>query len=195
MGWLILIAILGTMVFFLYRALRVWQERFSHRDDDYDSARLMQLMQEDSAKPDVPPAILAPLPIPPVKATQPQHAAPAPQAEARPARRKLMDDAAQAAYLNLRSGVGDYPLLACVDIASLLDPHGPPPPRVQADFVICKKDFSPVVVILIERQPGDPMLTRAEHLLTQHRLRVLRWSAAAIPDRNTLREQIFKAKS
>lgn len=190
MIWLILAAIAGTMLFFLYRALRVWQERFSHRDEDYDTARLMQ----DADKPAHSPAISAQLPMPPVRATQPIHAAPAPQAEAPSPRRKLMDAPAQAAYLNLRSSIGDYPLLACVDIASLLDPHGPPPPRVQADFVICKKDFSPAVVILIERQAGDPMLSRAEHLLSQHRLRVLRWGADAIPDRDTMREQIFKPK-
>ena len=195
MDWLILVAILGTMVFFLYRALQVWQSKFGHRNDDYDAARLMQLMKEDPEQPVLPPAIQPPAPAPPAGLAQAEISPPARPLEPPPHRRTLMDAAAQTTYLNLRSSVGDYPLLACVDIASLLDPHGAPPPRIQADFVICKKDFSPVVVILIERQAGDLMLTRAENLLRQHRLRVLRWPADAIPDRNSLREQIFKPKS
>lgn len=185
---LILTAFFGVMAFFLYRAWRVWQQRFGQRDEDFDSYRLQQLMQDkDAGQAPREPFEIKPLPITPAAAvvdTAPRARAP------------LLDAAAQDAYLLLHADVAaGFPLLACVDIARLLDAHGVPPPRISADFVICKKDFTPAVVIFLERSPGDPMIERAQTLLRSHRLRVLRWPASALPSREEMRRQVFKPRT
>ncbi|GAB2891500.1 hypothetical protein GCM10027046_20410 [Uliginosibacterium flavum] len=222
MGWLILAAIFGVMGYFLFRAWKVWQERFANRHEfDADHLALLMAQREEfelPAEPAPTPEVLAmrkpraPRAVvvasnPDLVAKPARKAAPVvdlhknhrkapPSNDLQPARRKpVLDAAAQSVFLQLRNDLNNFPVLAGVDIASLLDPHGPTPPRVQADFVVCKKDFSPVVVIFIERDQIDPMLDRAETLLRQHRLRVLRWPANALPDKEQMRLQIFKPKS
>ncbi|NSL54230.1 hypothetical protein [Uliginosibacterium aquaticum] len=187
---LILTVFFGVMAFFLYRAWRVWQQRFGQRDNDFDAYQLQQLVKEAEAGNPLPnheTFEIKPLPVTPAAAvvdTTPR------------TRRPLLDGPAQDAFLLLHADVAaGFPLLASVDIATLLDAHGTPPPRVSADFVICKKDFSPAVVIFIERSPGDPMIERAQTLLRSHRLRVLRWPASSLPSREEMRRQVFKPRA
>ncbi len=187
---LILTAFAGVMAFFLYRAWKVWQERFGQRNDDFDDFRIQQLVHEGEADKAVAPREhfeIKPLPVAPVAAVVDTTPRPRPP---------LLDAIAQDTYLLLHADVAaGFPLLSRVDIANLLDPHGAPPPRVSADFVICKKDFTPAVVIFIERTPGDPMIERAQTLLRSHRLRVLRWPASALPAREEMRRQVFKPRA
>ncbi|MDP5241375.1 hypothetical protein Q9Q94_17710 [Uliginosibacterium sp. 31-16] len=208
MGWLILVAIIGVMGYFLLRAWRVWQERFANRHEfDADHLALLMAQREEIEQP-----AAAPAPLPQARSPRPAHKTvrtapmaadlqtphrpPAPANDFHHGRRKpLLDAAAQEVFLRLQTDMPGFPVMAGVDIATLLDPHAPPPPRVPADFVLCKKDFTPAVVIFIERQHADPMLDRAETLLRQHRLRVLRWRADALPKREDMRHQIFKPKS
>jgi hypothetical protein len=222
-GWLILAAIFGVLGYFLFRAWRVWQDRFANRHEfDADHLALLIAQREEleqpaaeptpapRPKPHLPraphpaqPVTPAPAPVPaPARAAGPvANLQQTPRkakavADSQPSRRKpMLDMVSQAIFLQLRTDLSNYPILASVDIASLLDAHGTTPPRVQADFVVCKKDFSPAVVIFIERELANPMFDRAEALLRQHRLRVLRWRADKLPTREQMRHQIFKPKS
>lgn len=208
MGWLILVAIIGVMGYFLLRAWRVWQERFANRHEfDADHLALLMAQREEIEQPAMAPAASSPVRSPRPAHKTPRAAPAAADPQAAPhipppgndlhhgRRRPLLDAAAQEVFLRLQTDMPSFPVMAGVDIATLLDPHAPPPPRVRADFVLCKKDFTPAVVIFIERQHADPMLDRAEALLRQHRLRVLRWRADALPKREDMRHQIFKPKS
>lgn len=106
----------------------------------------------------------------------------------------VIDAKAQKIFAALKRILGPYPLLVNVDVASLLEQEDVIPPRVCADFVVCRKDFTPVAVILLERQQPDPLHERAMSLINRNRIRVLRWDAAAPLDQETMRRQIFKPK-
>lgn len=196
MLWLIVALIVGILLFFLYRAWSVWQSRFAYRSDELDPVQLFELIHGDQAQAPAPPLATPSI----LRSPPPQPLEPSPPAAAavllQPAARKaVLDEAAQDVYLHLRTELSAYPLLCKVDIAALLPGHHSMLPRVQADFVICKKDFHPVVVILLERSSNDAQLDRAETLLRQQRLRVLRWRAEALPSRDKMRQQIFKPRS
>lgn len=208
MVWLILAGILGIVLFLLYRAWQVWETRFAHRHE-FDAEHLAMLMAQreefelPAASPEPPPPRSHHHSRLPHRTTPPKTAPAVAQAAAQPqpartsgaARQPLLGTTEQELYLRLHSELPGYPLLACVDIASLLAPTDTPAPRVQADFVLCKKDFTPAVVILLERAPANPLHDRAEALLRQHHLRVLRWPIDALPSREQMRHQIFKPKS
>ena len=216
MGWLILVAILGLLMFFCYRAWKVWETRFAHRHE-FDADHLAMLMaqrEEISGSDDAPAEILAT----PVanrrnstghtqfpKAEKPRQPTPAVQAyssndaakkiDVQATRRKqVLDAAAQEVYLRLRADMSSYPMLPAVDVAALVDSDSGLP-RLQADFVVCKKDFAPVVAIFLERPDTHlPTLDRIESILKQARLRVLRWQANDLPSRDEMHAQIFKSK-
>ncbi|MBS1209310.1 MAG: hypothetical protein H6R19_1708 [Proteobacteria bacterium] len=198
MGVLILVALLGVMGYFLFRAWRVWQERFAHRHE-FDAEHFALLMAQ---REEIDQISVTPSPAPrPVKLAHPNKppAETPPPAQAHPVqtrhRQPLLDATAQEVFQFLRTSLPNTPILAGVDIVRLLDPDAPPPPRVQADFVLCKKDFIPAVVIFIERDAGVPLHDRAEALLRQQRLRVLRWRAGALPSHEQMHLQIFKPKT
>lgn len=217
MVWLILVAILGLLMFFCYRAWTVWQTRFGNRHE-FDADHLAMLMaqrEEISGSDDAPGDILA-TPIanrrnstghtlfPKMEKPRPSLATPQaasggsdiakkPEVQAT-RRRQVLDAAAQEVYLRLRADMSSYPVLPAVDVAALVDSDSGLP-RMQADFVVCKKDFAPVVAIFLERPDTSlSTLDRVESILKQARLRVLRWPANALPSREEMHAQIFKSR-
>lgn len=202
MGWLILVVLLALLVFAFYRAWSVWQEKFANRHE-LDSAHLALLIahREELESPlahTEKPAARKHKEHRPSRKEQFVRSIPAAlggQALPATARKPLLAAAAQEVFLRLHSELPGYPILSGVDIAVLLDAQGVPPPRVQVDFVLCKKDFSPAVAIFIEHEPSNPMIDRVVSLLREQRVRVLRWQADALPEREQMRHQIFKPKS
>ncbi|KAF7598317.1 MAG: hypothetical protein CGU28_12670 [Candidatus Dactylopiibacterium carminicum] len=176
-GWLLFAGLLGGGGYWAYRAWRNWQENYGHRNDDYDAGQLALLLHE-KAGPE--------RPTPPAPPPRPMPSGP-------PARFLPLTDAVQTLYVLLRAEFPQLPMMCCVDIASLL-PDTPRPPRIQIDFVICRKDFSPAVAIIIERPNEKDMLDQAQALLRERRLRVLRWSADALPGQEEIRQQIVRPK-
>ena len=108
--------------------------------------------------------------------------------------RPILDEQAQKIHAALKYNLGPYPLFVNVDIACLIEQEDVIPPRVNVDFVVCRKDFTPVVAILLQRRKADPLHDRAMILLNRNKIRVLRWDAAAPLDQETIRSQIFKPK-
>lgn len=216
MVWLILVAILGVLIFFCYRAWTVWQTRFGNRHEfDADHLALLMAQREEINGSDDAPADILATPIsnrrnstghtvfpkaekprPPVAVAQAYGSGDAvrkPEGQAT-RRKQVLDTAAQEVYLRLRADMSSYPTLPAVDIAALVDSDNGLP-RIQADFVVCKKDFSPVVAIFLERADTPlPTLDRVEGILKQARLRVLRWPANALPSRDEMHAQIFKSR-
>lgn len=216
--WLFLAAALGALLFFIFRAWRVWQTRFANRHEfDPEHFALLMAQREEIEGP-----IDAQAPAPHSHKSRPKHpqsklpgtgssdkaarrsarpaaeapeSTPRPDSVAPPPRRKpLLDAQTQEVFLQLHADLPGYPLLSAVDIAALIDSHVAQIPRIQADFVICRKDFSPAVVIFLERNGKQSLLDRAESLLRQQRVRVLRWPVDALPAREEMRAQIFKHK-
>lgn len=191
--FLFIAAVVGGVVWVWY----IWQSRFGGRTTEYDAREMAFIVQ---AQADLSPnASPSPVPAKDPAATVVNPAAVLPHApepkkstERPPA---LLDEAGSLIYLQLKSCVGEYPLLVGVDIARLLPSTQSASPRVHADFVVCRKDFTPVVAIFLEHGAGDPLRERAAQLLKQSRIRLLRWDANAVPDRESMRQQIFKSKS
>ena len=199
-GWLLLIGLFGGGGYWAYRAWQNWQERYGNRNDDYENGQLAIMLhaRDDGSTPAAPPPAAAPLAPRPPAAVAPQPAAAASLSAAIPpgqVRHLPLDAAAQSVYLHLHVDIPQLPVLSCVDIACLLPPETRHTPRLLADFVICKKDFSPAVVIFIERGGEAVALDHAHQLLRAQRLRVLRWHANALPAREQMRQQIFKPKA
>lgn len=204
MSTAIFVILAAVMLFFVLKAWQVWKERFGGRDDNYEIMQMQRLLDSDE-KPDEPiqaVAVMAGGKLP-ASVRKPAAAAPArslpplPDAAQIESRKHLpvLDAPAQEIYLRLHAEMPQIPLLACVDVAALTGTTGVTPPRVQADFVLCKKDFTPAVVIFIDRVPGDSLQARAEQLLRLHRLRVLRWPVDRLPSREEMRKQIFRPKA
>lgn len=203
---ILLILFAAVMLFFLIKAWQIWKERFSKRDDNYELLQMQRLLDgndDKAADPVEAVAIMAGGKLP--KSIRQPGRPPRPAAvpfmplpeNAEAASRKhlpVLDAPAQEIYLRLHAEMPQIPLLSCVDVA-LLTGQGITPPRVQADFVLCKKDFTPAVVIFIDRTQGDPLQARAEQLLRQQRLRVLRWPVDRLPSREEMRKQIFRPKA
>lgn len=189
----IFLVFVALMLFFLYRAWRVWKERFGGRDENYDAFELQKLIAEESAVKNPAPASTGTPGSAPAAAPAPAPAAPPGETRSRPA--PVLDAAAQEFFFRLKAELPQIPLLVCVDLLSLTGRAGTMPPRIAADFVLCKKDFSPVVAIFLEREPSDPMLDRAEERLRQMRVRVLRWPASQLPSREEMREKILGPRS
>lgn len=200
----ILIFFAAVMLFFLIKAWQIWKERFHSRDDNYELMQMHRLL--DGGDEDIDPiqavAVMAGGKLPksirqPAPAAQAMaRSSPVPENGSAALRKNVpvLDAPAQEIYLRLHAEMPQIPLLACVDVA-LLTGQGVTPPRVQADFVLCKKDFTPAVVIFIDRTQGDSLQARAEQLLRQQRLRVLRWSVDRLPSREEMRKQIFRPKA
>jgi len=190
---LFIVAVVGGLVWVWY----IWQSRFGGRTMEYDAREMAFIVQAQAdISPNASPNAAA-VKDPAATVVYPAAAIPpAPEpkksAERPPA---LLDEAGSLIYLQLKSCVGEYPLLVGVDIARLLPSTQSASPRVHADFVVCRKDFTPVVVIFLEHGTGDPLRERATQLLKQSRIRLLRWDTNAVPDRESMRQQIFKSKS
>ena len=203
MGWLLLIGLFGGGGYWAYRAWQNWQESYGNRSDEYDNGQLAMMLhaREDGETPHPPPPAAPAAPRPAVAfAASPAMPAAAPAALSAAilpgqVRRLPLDAVAQSVYLHLHVDIPQLPVLSCVDIACLLPADTRHAPRLQADFVICKKDFSPAVVIFIERNGEAAALDHAHQLLRTQRLRVLRWHANALPAREQMRQQIFKPKA
>lgn len=178
----------AAMLFFVLKAWQTWKERFGSRDDNYEIMQMQRLLAEsDDNDPIQAVAVMAGGKLP--KSIR----QPAPDAGPRK-NLPVLDATAQEIYLRLHAEFPQVPLLCRVDVAALIG-NEVTPPRIQADFVLCKKDFTPAVAIFIERRQGDNLLARAEQLLRQQRLRVLRWSPEQMPSRHEMRRQIFRTKS
>lgn len=205
MGWLILAAILGLLLFFCYRAWKVWETRFANRhefDPEY-LALLMAQREEINGSDDAPSSARASSGNSkhnPPSAEKPRPVAlPAQNEQKDPGtpgqRRQLLDAPAQEAFIRLQADMSGYPVLAAVDVAALITPVQNHLPRLQADFIVCKKDYSPVVAIFLERPAiSAATLDQVETVLRHHRIRVLRWPANALPSREQMHAQIFKSK-
>jgi hypothetical protein len=205
--WLILAVVLGAIFFCLYRAWGIWQTHFANRHEfDADHLALLMAQREEIEQPVEPTRTSRPgRPRFPLPSSQPPSLSPL---VTRPLRKEegsedrnesrhrkpLLDAAAQSVFDYLRSDLANYPVLALVDLASLLETESSNIPRIHVDFVVCKKDFSPALVIILERRNSGLSLDRAETLLRQHRLRVVRWRADALPDAAQMHQQIFKSK-
>jgi hypothetical protein len=203
--WLTLALVSIGLLWGLLRIKRIWKQRFARRHE-FDAKHLALLMAQraeiEAAERAAQPAVIRQrrtLSLPSVspsllpihlshKTTKTNNGA------ARP-KPPILDAVGQAIYQDLARDASQYPILCKLDIAMLLNPPGPATPRVHADFVICKKDFSPAVVILIDRKTSNPELDKAQTLLRQHRLRVLRWRADALPTPAEMHQQIFKPKA
>ncbi|MDQ7989349.1 MAG: hypothetical protein REI09_06915 [Candidatus Dactylopiibacterium sp.] len=179
MTTIILLVLAATLVFFLYRIQRIWRQHFGHRDAGYESFELQRLLAEPAAGEAMP------------TGTPAAAAGGAAGAGTAGVRLPVLDAPAQEAFLRLRGEFSQVPLLAGTDLAVLTGVANAP--RVQVDFVLCRKDFTPAVAILIERSP-DPLRERAAEQLRQQGVRVLRWRADAIPSREAMREQIVRPK-
>lgn len=209
MGWLILAAVLGLLLFFCYRAWKVWETRFAHRhefDPDY-LALLMAQREEINGSDDAParhsssgtgrhnPPAADRGKTPGTAMNGISHEDAAKDAGTPGRRKPLLDSPAQEVYLRLRADMSGYPIMAAVDVAALITPVPSHLPRLQADFVVCKKDFSPVVAIFLERpQTSAATLDQVETVLRHHRIRVIRWLADELPSKEQMHAQIFKSK-
>ncbi|WP_018606596.1 hypothetical protein [Uliginosibacterium gangwonense] len=195
----------GFLIFLFFAALvggviwvwYIWRSRFGGRTMEYDAREMAFVVQAQAdLSPNASPKA-APARDPAATIVNPAAVvAPMPdlkKSAERPA--ALLDQAGSLIYLQLKSCVGEYPLLVGVDIARLLPGTQSASPRVHADFVVCRKDFTPVVAIFLEHGASDPLRERAAQLLKQSRIRLLHWEANAVPDRETMRQQIFKSKA
>jgi hypothetical protein len=213
LGWLVVVGFLAALLGGVAWIWHVWQTRFASRMMDYDSREIALLADARMAIPGAADAAPAPTsaaaPAPPAMPPMPVAApaallmpsptalAPAAPAARRPGERPppLLDEAGRVIYLDLKRGVGSYPITIGVDIARLVPDTQLIPPRVQVDFVVCRKDFTPVVAIFLDRGHPDPLRERALQLLKQSRIRVLHWNAAQPPSPEEMNQQIFKAKT
>jgi len=203
-AWVLIFIFIGALLGCFVWAWRVWQARFAGRSMDYDSREFAFLAEAKigttnpaAARAGTSPEVLpiASPAIPAILAAQAGHPqqAPQPKTSGRPA--PLLDDAARLVYSNLKRCAGDYPVLVSVDVARLMNDEQTIPPRVQVDLLVCRKDFTPVVAIFIDRGSPEPLRERAIQLLKQSRIRVLRWDASNPPDAEAMRLQVFKPKS
>lgn len=192
--------IAAAAMLFLFLRWQTWKERFGSRDDNYDIMQMQRLLADgDDKDPVQAVAVMAGGKLPksirqPAPEQMPLRQPAQPDAGPRK-NLPVLDATAQEIYLRLHAEFPQIPLLCRVDVAALIGHTGTTAPRVQADFVLCKKDFTAAVVIFIERQQGDSLIARAEQLLRQQRLRVLRWSADRLPSREEMRRQIFRPKA
>lgn len=210
--WLFTIALILILLGGFGWIWYVWQTRFASKMMDYDAREMAFLAEARLASPGTPaerpadaPAQGVPTPAEmPLQAAllmaSPPSATASLQAAAAPRRAgerppPLLDEAGRVIYLDLKRGVGGYPITIGVDIARLLPDTQLIPPRVQVDYVVCRKDFTPVVAIFLERGHPDPLRERALQLLKQSRIRVLRWSVSAPPNPEEMHQQIFRAKT
>ncbi|MBK9393198.1 MAG: hypothetical protein IPN40_04650 [Uliginosibacterium sp.] len=213
MTWLLIIAFFASLLGGVGWIWYVWQTRFASKMMDYDSREMAFLAEARIAAPSAPaepppvqavptsPTALAEMPLqaallmasPPPLPTSAQAATTPRRAGERPA--PLLDEAGRVIYLDLKRGVGGYPIAVGVDIARLVPDTQLIPPRVQVDYLVCRKDFTPVVAIFLDRGSADPLRERALQLLKQSRIRVLRWSLNAPPTPEEMHQQIFRAKT
>lgn len=213
MTWLLIIAFFASLLGGVGWIWHVWQTRFASKMMDYDSREMAFLAEARIAAPSAPaepppvqavptsPTALAEMPLqaallmasPPPLPTSAQAATTPRRAGERPA--PLLDEAGRVIYLDLKRGVGGYPIAVGVDIARLVPDTQLIPPRVQVDYLVCRKDFTPVVAIFLDRGSADPLRERALQLLKQSRIRVLRWSLNAPPTPEEMHQQIFRAKT
>lgn len=204
MTWLLLIlfalVVAGCVVWIWY----VWQSRFGNRMMDYDAREVALVMQARAdLVPDKPPQAGAsgrPAAEAPLRAAPAVEVAPDNKPDHKPLERvtprPLLDEAEALLYVQLKSCVVEHPLLIGVDVARLLPNTEFGAPRISADFVVCRKDFTPVVAIFLARPDQSSLQDRAQQLLKQStRIRVLKWDASTPPDREAMKQQIFKPKA
>lgn len=199
MTWILVMVLVVAVLGCFGWVWHVWQTRFASRMMDYDSREMAILAEAQVAVPGAASARVGLAETPP--------AAPLAQAMAvaRPATpvqktgqerpNTLLDEAGRMIFKDLKECVGDYPVTVAVDVARLINDAQVIPPRVQVDYLVCRKDFTPVVAIFLDRGNPDPLRERALQLLKQSRIRVLRWDVAAPPAGETMRQQIFKPKA
>ena len=174
---LVIFAVLG---FGAYRAWAVWNERFadrSMREQEREMALFAELKQ---AQTEAPETIM--VMDPPIQARKPAARTAAPVVPAIPPKRDstaIIDAAGRVVFFSLKIALPDHEILARVDTAALITGGETPPPRAMLDFVVCRRDFTPVAVIVLLRGE-DPLRERAAKLLEQSGLHVLRWEITSV---------------
>ncbi|MEC5400184.1 hypothetical protein [Uliginosibacterium sp. H1] len=198
------IALLGV-AWALYRAWSVWRERFGNRDS-LESSREMALLAElrkaSSEAPetvmvlDPPPRPKRPKPVqPPVTGPEtvpvgdPTPATPRMPAASVPA---LLDAVGRVVFFLLKIELNDHEVLSRVDPAIFLPGHDTALPRATLDFVVCRRDFTPAAIIMVQRGDAEePLRERVIALLSQRGMKVLRWKVGALPARGSVRDAVL----
>jgi len=196
---LLIVVPLGSLVW----GWRVWQARFGARQVDTQQMEAVMLAQARAKLDSHAANPYAPVPqaATPIQAFEPGLALGATPANPLAEQKKhgrppaLLGEAERGIYDRLKSCVGDYPLSFGVDVARLISDAQPGLPRIQVDYLVCRKDFSPAVVIFLDRGHPDPQRERVIKLLSQSRLRILLWDVAHPPERDAMYAQVFKSKT
>ncbi|MDQ8023175.1 MAG: hypothetical protein REI94_15160 [Moraxellaceae bacterium] len=200
------IALLGV-VWALHRTWSIWRERFGNRDS-LESSREMVLLAElrkaSSEAPetimvlDPPPRPKRPKPVqPPVTGPEtvpvgdPAPAPPRMPATPAPA---LLDAVGRVVFFLLKIELNDHEILSRVDPAIFLPDSDATLPRATLDFVVCRRDFTPAAVIMVQRgEAEEPLRERIIALLVQRGITVLRWRVGGLPARGSVREAVLGA--
>ena len=169
---LIILAVLGWL---LYQAWNTYQTRFAERQAMEESRAMAFINEAKSVRPSV---------VKPTAAVRTDAA-----------HTTLLDAPGRLAYFMLKVELSDHEILARVDPAALFGENSVQPARAMLDLVVCKRDFTPVAVVMLLRPDEDPLRERVMQQLAQNGLRVLRWPVNALPERSTVRTQVFGTAS
>lgn len=102
----------------------------------------------------------------------------------------ILDAPARALLHLLRLELREHEILAAVDVATLFGGNELPP-RTRIDYLVCRRDFTPLAAIFVERGQSDALRERAMRQVAARGVRILRWGVDALPARAQIVPQVL----
>ncbi|WP_374510241.1 hypothetical protein [Niveibacterium sp.] len=126
------------------------------------------------------------------KASSPSAVQPSMSGKPSPMETELLAREERLVYLLLRVALPEFEVLTHVSSAKLL-PRGEHLGLAVLDFVVCRKDFRPVAVVVLDRagEPARPSRSRALAELAGTGVKLAHWRVEQLPSRTAVRNWVL----